>query len=649
MAQLLRGVLATRASLHTSVRVPSITTRKSLLPQFHDLKSLPKLQLNATPIQTRTFFSIPFFKKNDIKQLEEKADANPSDPLSQAQLMAELNNQKEFDKVVSRYSSGTFAMDEEGKKEYIKAMSALGRVDELLIASSPTQAIKVPVQIHNSKGEPVFLKIQIAKSYWDYLARGLGLLAVLGLGYLIYNSDRSSGSNMSFAVSNAHSEVWKVDTKFADVKGADEAKQELADIVEYLRDPQKFSRLGARLPKGVMLFGAPGTGKTLLARALAGEAGVPFLYVTGSSFDELFVGVGPKRIRTLFEDAKRLAPCIIFIDEIDSVGASRKYNMTSSSKESTLNQLLTEMDGFKSTQGVVVIGATNFAEALDPALLRPGRFDKLVNVPLPDVKGRKEILDLYLKKTIPDPALDSSLIARGTPGFSGADLANLINIAAIKATLRGSPHIDRRLIEEAKDEVIMGIKRSNGEQDEQTRKIIAYHEGGHALVALYTDGAHPLHKATIIQRGSALGMTVQLPEKDEVLATKKQLLARMAVSMGGRAAEEMIFGAEEVTSGASNDFQQASSIAQEMITRLGMSPTVGLRSYDTKTMSDDERRLIDKEVKDMLNQSYSRAQVVLKKHETELHRLAEALLKYETLSVEEIRLIIAGKPIQRDL
>jgi len=608
------------------------------------INSLPTIP----PIQKRTFFS--FFQK-DISALTQKADASPTDPQLQAQLMSELNKRKEFDKVIARYTSGQFTMDEEGKKEYVKAMTDSGRIGELLIPTGEgtTQAMKIPVEIHSTRGSPALLTVQLATSKWDILVRVVVIAASVALLYIIWSADRPSNSNMSFAISNAHSEVWKVDSKFDDVKGADEAKQELADIVEYLRDPQKFARLGARLPKGVMLFGAPGTGKTLLARALAGEAGVPFLYVSGSSFDEMFVGVGPKRIRNLFDDAKRLAPCIIFIDEIDSVGASRKYNMTSSSKESTLNQLLTEMDGFKSTSGIVVIGATNFAEALDPALLRPGRFDKLVNVPLPDVKGRKEILDLYLKKTIPDPALDSSQIARGTPGFSGADLANLINIAAIKATMRGSPYIDRHLIEEAKDEVIMGIKRNNLEQDEHTRKIIAYHESGHALVAIHSDGAHPLHKATIIQRGSALGMTVQLPEKDEVLSTKKQLLARMAVSMGGRAAEELIFGADDITTGASNDFQQASGIAQEMVMRLGMSEAVGFRSYDAKNMSEDDRRLIDKEMKELLNASYGRAQGILKKHETELHRLAEALLKYETLTADEIKLVVEGKPIPRDL
>jgi len=605
--------------------------------------------VNAAQFQARPFMSFSFFQK-DLSKIEEKANTNTTDPQLQAELMSEWNKRKEFDKVIARYSSGSFVMDEEGKKEYVKAMTAANRVDELLIAptSGGTPPLKVPVQIHTN-GEPLSLKVQIAKSYWDYIGRAIGVAALVGVAYLWFNAEKSSGSNMSFAISNAHSEVWKVDTKFEDVKGVDEAKQELMDIVEYLKDPSKFSRLGAKLPKGVMLYGAPGTGKTLLARALAGEAGVPFLYVSGSSFDEMFVGVGPKRIRNLFEDAKRLAPCIIFIDEIDSVGSSRKFNLNSSSKESTLNQLLTEMDGFKGTQGIVVIGATNFAEAIDPALLRPGRFDKLVHVPLPDVRGRKEILDLYLKKTIPDPALDVNQIARGTPGFSGADLANLINIAAIKATLRNSPHIDRHLLEEAKDEVIMGIKRNNSEQDEHTRKIIAYHESGHALVAMHSSGAHPLHKATIIQRGRALGMTVQLPEKDEVLATKRQLLARMDVSMGGRAAEELIFGEEEVTSGASNDFQQASGIAVEMITRLGMNHTVGLRSFDPKNLSDDERKLIDKEVKELLNLSYDRAKRILKTNETQLHRLADALLKYETLTVEEMKLVVEGKPLKRDV
>jgi ATP-dependent metalloprotease FtsH len=483
-------------------------------------------------------------------------------------------------------------------------------------------------------------------------------MGVLGVfAYLVMNTkqeEKKGSGGSSFPISPAHSQVKNVNVRFTDVKGCDEVKQELVEVVEYLKNPSKFTQLGARLPKGILLSGPPGTGKTLLARAIAGEAGVSFLYCSGSSFDELFVGVGPKRVRTLFEDAKKQAPCIIFIDEIDAVGVKRSKFSMSVSKESTLNQLLTEMDGFNQTSGIIVVGATNLPESLDSALTRPGRFDKMIHVPLPDVKGRKDIIELYLKKTVPGPDVDSKILARGTPGFSGAELANLINLAAIKATVQNKPHIDMRTLEEARDDVIVGIKRVQ-EQREEDRRLTAYHEGGHALVSLLTDGSRPLHKATIIGRGSALGITWSLGG-DEVSRTKKETMAAIAQAMGGRAAEELIFGEEEVTTGASSDIMSATRLATAMVTQWGMSDRVGKVYYDISNgpsgglkISDEEMNVISSEIKDIIDERYLYAKKMLKDNEDALHRIAEGLLKYETLTGEEIRRLAQGRSIDRDL
>ncbi|PRP84821.1 hypothetical protein PROFUN_07475 [Planoprotostelium fungivorum] len=505
----------------------------------------------------------------------------------------------------------------------------------------------IPVQLVESPGT---LR---SKILWRLFIVGV---AVAGLTYLYTTLKDGGGENKigkgsvlsPFNISNAHSQVTNVTEKFDDVKGCDEAKAELIEVVEYLKNPTKFTRLGARLPKGVLLVGEPGTGKTLLARAIAGEAGVPFLYCAGSSFDEMYIGVGPKRIRNLFEDAKKLGQCIIFIDEIDALGTSRKRGMSSSySRENTLNQLLTELDGFKQTSGIIIIGATNFPEALDQALVRPGRFDKQIVIPVPDLKGRKEIIDSYLKKTTISPDVDSRTIAKGTPGFTGADLSNLINIAAIKAVVGNKLAVDMRDFEEAKDDVIMGIKRKSGDMSVTARRMTAYHEGGHALVALHTEGAVPVHKATIIKRGNALGMTVQLPDKDTESVSRKDMKATLACIMGGRAAEEIVYGHDEVSSGASSDFKKATQLAHNMVTKWGMSDKIGMMYIDIDKISDEEKKTVDAEVKIILQEAYENARSLLTTHRTELDRIAEALVEMETLSGEELKKVAKGERVKR--
>ncbi len=441
------------------------------------------------------------------------------------------------------------------------------------------------------------------------------------------------------------------DIRFDDVKGVDEAKNELEEIVEYLKNPEKFTRLGGKLPRGLLLTGPPGTGKTLLAKAIAGEAGVPFFFSSGSQFEEVYVGLGAKRIRELFEAAKKKSPAIIFIDEIDAVGGSRKLKDQSALKM-TLNELLVQMDGFDENNGVIVIGATNFAESLDSALLRPGRFDKHVTVPLPDVGGRKEILEMYANKTKLAKDVDLNVLARGTIGFSGADLFNLMNQAALKASTEGLNSITMSVLEYAKDKIMMGAERKTAVITPKTAKITAFHEAGHALVAALTDGAQPIHKATIMPRGQALGMVMMLPEGDQTSQSFKEMLAFMDVAMGGRVAEELIFGDENVTSGAMSDIANATKTARAMVTKYGFSEEVGIvyhgGSTGEESASGATRAKIDAEVKKLAEESYRRAKDLLKKHAKEHHLLAESLLEYETLTGDEVRdIILKGKKPNR--
>uniref|UniRef100_A0A8C7MF03 ATP-dependent zinc metalloprotease YME1L1 n=1 Tax=Oncorhynchus kisutch TaxID=8019 RepID=A0A8C7MF03_ONCKI len=474
------------------------------------------------------------------------------------------------------------------------------------------------------------------------------LLVLLVVG--IYGLSRSPFLSVRFrTTSGLDSQVDPVQVKsvtFEHVKGVEEAKNELQDVVEFLRNPQKFTVLGGKLPKGILLIGPPGTGKTLLARAVAGEADVPFFYASGSEFDEMFVGVGASRIRNLFKEAKANAPCVVFIDELDSVGGKRIESPMHPYSRQTINQLLAEMDGFKPNEGVIVIGATNFAEALDNALVRPGRFDMQVTVPRPDVKGRTEILNWYLQKIKVDPNVNAAIIARGTVGFTGAELENLVNQAALKAAVDGLDQVTMKELEFSKDKILMGPERRSVDIDKKNKQITAYHESGHAIVAYYTKDAMPINKATIMPRGPTLGHVSMLPENDRWSETRAQLLAQMDVSMGGRVAEELIFGDDYITTGASSDFDGASRIAKMMVTRFGMSDKLGVMTYAEVTkQSPETQAAIEQEVRVLLKDSYERAKNLLKTYSDEHKTLAEALLTYETLDAKEIKLVLEGKAL----
>ncbi|CAM5094213.1 unnamed protein product [Eretmochelys imbricata] len=496
-----------------------------------------------------------------------------------------------------------------------------------------------------------FLKAQaLTQRTNDSLRRTrLFLLVLLLLG--IYGLSKTPFLSVRFRTTSgldaAVDPIQMKNVTFEHVKGVEEAKQELQEVVEFLKNPQKFTVLGGKLPKGILLVGPPGTGKTLLARAVAGEADVPFYYASGSEFDEMFVGVGASRIRNLFREAKANAPCVIFIDELDSVGGKRIESPMHPYSRQTINQLLAEMDGFKPNEGVIIIGATNFPEALDNALIRPGRFDMQVTVPRPDVKGRTEILKWYLNKIKYDQSLDPEIIARGTVGFSGAELENLVNQAALKAAVDGKDMVTMKELEFSKDKILMGPERRSVEIDDKNKTITAYHESGHAIIAYYTKDAMPINKATIMPRGPTLGHVSLLPENDRWSETRSQLLAQMDVSMGGRVAEELVFGSDHITTGASSDFDNATKIAKLMVTRFGMSEKLGVMTYtDTGKLSPETQSAIEQEIRTLLRDSYERAKNILKTHAKEHKNLAEALLTYETLDAKEIQIVVEGKKLE---
>jgi len=490
------------------------------------------------------------------------------------------------------------------------------------------------------------------------------MLLLIGVWIFFMRQMQSGGGKaMGFGKSRARLLTEKTGrVTFEDVAGIDEAKQELQEIVEFLKDPQKFQRLGGKIPKGCLLVGPPGTGKTLLARAIAGEANVPFFTISGSDFVEMFVGVGASRVRDMFEQGKKNAPCIIFIDEIDAVGRHRGAGLGGGNdeREQTLNQLLVEMDGFEANEGVILIAATNRPDVLDPALLRPGRFDRQVVVPNPDILGREQILKVHMRKVPLAPDVDARVIARGTPGFSGADLANLVNEAALLAARAGRRVVTMIEFESAKDKVMMGAERRSMVMSEEEKKLTAYHEAGHALVGLNVPKHDPLHKVTIIPRGRALGVTMSLPERDRYGLAKIELESKIAVMFGGRIAEELIFGAENVTTGASSDIQQATSMARRMVTEWGMSEKLGPIKYSDneeevflghsvtqrKNVSDATAKLIDDEIRRLIDAGEGAARRILTEHLHDLHTIANALLEYETLSGEEVKALLRGEAIK---
>ncbi|KFB08837.1 ATP-dependent zinc metalloprotease FtsH [Nitratireductor basaltis] len=506
-----------------------------------------------------------------------------------------------------------------------------------------------------------------SNSLLGYFISWLPMILILGVWIFFMRQMQSgSGRAMGFGKSKAkllteaHGRVT-----FQDVAGVDEAKEDLEEIVEFLRDPQKFQRLGGKIPRGVLLVGPPGTGKTLLARSVAGEANVPFFTISGSDFVEMFVGVGASRVRDMFEQAKKNAPCIIFIDEIDAVGRHRGAGLGGGNdeREQTLNQLLVEMDGFEANEGIILIAATNRPDVLDPALLRPGRFDRQVVVPNPDVSGREKILKVHVRNVPLAPNVDLKIVARGTPGFSGADLANLVNEAALMAARRNKRLVTMLEFEDAKDKVMMGAERRSHAMTQEEKELTAYHEAGHAIVALNVPKADPVHKATIIPRGRALGMVMQLPEGDRYSMSYKWMISRLAIMMGGRVAEELKFGKENITSGASSDIEQATKLARAMVTQWGFSDELGQVAYGEnqeevflghsvarqQNMSQETQQKIDSEVRRLIDEAYETARDILTKKNKEWIAIAEGLLEYETLSGDEIQAIMRGDKPSRDM
>ncbi len=531
------------------------------------------------------------------------------------------------------------------------------------VTFAPEESGIVPLLEENNVEISALPAVKEGDGWLMTLIAWLPMILFIGIWvFMMRQMASSNGKAMSFGKSRARLMGGKEKVTFMDVAGVDEAKQELQEIVEFLKSPAKFERLGGKIPKGALLVGPPGTGKTLLARAIAGEADVPFFTISGSDFVEMFVGVGASRVRDMFEQAKKASPCILFVDEIDAVGRHRGAGLGGGNdeREQTLNQLLVEMDGFETNSGVILIAATNRPDVLDPALLRPGRFDRQIYVSNPDINGREAILKVHVKKVPLAPDVDLHTIARGTPGFSGADLANLINEGALLAARRNKTMVTMKDLEDAKDKVMMGSERRSLVMDDKEKLMTAYHEAGHAILSLHLPESDPLHKVTIIPRGRALGITMQLPEKDKYSQNITYLNSRLAILFGGRIAEEMIFGKDKVTTGASNDIQVATSMARKMVAEWGMSDKLGPIAYEEpegevflgysiskrKNMADSTALEVDKEIRRVIDEAYKKAQMLLKKYKKQLDILAHGLVEYETLTSDEIHKLLEGKKIR---
>ena len=528
--------------------------------------------------------------------------------------------------------------------------------DPALIEKLTTKGIKISAAPLESPVMPII----------GMLLNWLPMLLFIGVWiFFMRQMQGGKGGAMGFGKSKAKLLTEKQGKiTFEDVAGIDEAKDELEEIIEFLRNPQKFQKLGGKIPKGVLLVGAPGTGKTLLARAVAGEANVPFFTISGSDFVEMFVGVGASRVRDMFEQGKKNAPCIIFIDEIDAVGRHRGAGLGGGNdeREQTLNQLLVEMDGFATNEGVILIAATNRPDVLDPALLRPGRFDRQVVVPSPDILGREKILKVHMKNIALAKNVNPRLIARGTPGFSGADLANLVNEAALLAARKGRINVGMIELEQAKDKVMMGAERRSLVMTEEEKRKTAYHEAGHALVMINVEGHEPLHKVTIIPRGRALGLTMWLPERDKLSQTRTELEALMASMFGGRVAEELIYGKKHISTGAGNDIQQATNLARKMVMEFGFSDKLGPLRYKSnqeeiflghsvsqqRNISDETARIIDEEIRKIVEEGEKKATNILTKNIGDLHKIAKGLLEYETLTADDVETILSGNKLKKN-
>ncbi|CAD7697915.1 unnamed protein product [Ostreobium quekettii] len=625
-------------------------------------------------------------RQRHLRRLRAESDANPGDAAKHARLLVQLN-QVSPEEVLRRVESGACAGSAAVVVEYLRALVRTGRVDEYDGEGGPGGAdghrslpkLLKDLQVLSGGGDldltpggsarqPLYVSLEgmaaqpapgIVSLFLGFF-KWLGLLAVFCFLWLLGSGvvKRVSVQNLpqgglpasvrdkspSLAPKQfVKEEVPEKSLKtFNDVKGCPESKEELQDIVEFLKNPERFTRMGATLPKGVLLEGLPGTGKTLLARAVAGEAGVPFFYRAGSEFEEMFVGVGSRRVRALFNAAKKNAPCIVFIDEIDAIGASRKHWENQTRK--TLNQLLTEMDGFEVNEGIIVMAATNLVDTLDPALTRAGRFDRHVTVPLPDIRGREEILQFYLNNKPVAPDVDVAELAQQTRGFSGAELYNLVNESALQAAKANEPLVTKQLLDVARDKILMGTERKSLVRTDENMKRTAYHESGHALVALNTPGANPLHKATIVARGNALGMVTQTPGRDEFSVSRQQLMARIDVCMGGKVAEELVFGKDHVTTGASSDLHQATATAEHMVMQCGMSEEVGpIFANRRGELSGEVQKKIDAEVTRILKEAHQRVMKLLADKMSDLHTLSKALVERETLTSKEIEDVLGGR------
>ncbi|KAM0712922.1 hypothetical protein Q7P35_000373 [Cladosporium inversicolor] len=672
-APIARTVFAAHRFLSTaskaSVSPPSIVS-KSPLQGFLQQRSIFGSSWGASS------------NRNMLAHLEQVANNNPGSATAQNAFYSALLRSNMPEILVERYNTGRFATNSACDNVFKKALQQIGAAESGVVGNAAGQnaqgngngmsneqlqavgqavAAKYAggnVGINNmragsgagNKAEPLYVVVDESMFAFIFrITKFVLLFCACGYAFLVVFTlvvESLGFMKKGAAGQNAETKPELQTTRFADVHGCDEAKEELQELVEFLKAPESFSTLGGKMPKGVLLAGPPGTGKTLLARAVAGEAQVPFFYMSGSEFDEVYVGVGAKRVRELFANARSKSPAIIFIDELDAVGSKRHERDAAYAKQ-TLNQLLTELDGFEQNSGVIIIGATNFPESLDKALTRPGRFDRNVAVSLPDVRGRIAILKHHLRNIKYDADVDASVIARGSPGMSGAELESIVNQAAVHASKRKATQVSLEDMVWAKDKIMMGAERKSAVIQQKDKIMTAYHEGGHALVALLTDGCDPLYKATIMPRGHALGITFQLPEMDKVSETKKNLEARIDVCMGGKVAEQLIYGEDGVSTGASSDIQQATNLAYHMVTQAGMSDLLGNidLSSNYNRLSTDTKQKIEGEVRRIIEAGKDRATKLLTEKRVELDRLAAALVEYETLDKAEMEKVIKGEPL----